>query len=85
MEIKFTPKADEDLYYWKNTNNAQVLRKIRTLLEDIQINAFYGLGKPEPLKHNFSGQWSRRINKDNRLIYEIKNSEIYVYSLRGHY
>jgi len=54
-------------------------------LEDIQINAFYGLGKPEPLKHNFSGQWSRRINKDHRLIYEIKNSEIYVYSLKGHY
>jgi len=46
----------------KNTNNVQVLRKIRKLLEEIHINAFYGLGKPEPLKHNFSGQWSRRIN-----------------------
>lgn len=61
MEIEFTIQAEQDLNYWKRTNNISVLKKIRVLLENILETPFSGIGKPEALKHELSGKWSRRI------------------------
>jgi toxin YoeB len=71
MEIEITVQAEKDLIYWQRSNNISVLKKIRTLLEDIIETPFSGIGKPEALKHELSGKWSRRITKRDRLIYEI--------------
>lgn len=85
MEIIFTLDAKEDLDYWKKTNNQKVLKKIRQLIESIQISPSKGIGKPEALKNNFSGCWSRRIDLEHRIIYEITDDFIYILSLKGHY
>lgn len=85
MEIEYTLQASEDLAYWKKVNNQIVLRKIRKLIESILKNPFEGIGKPEPLKHNFSGCWSRRINQEHRLVYEVGTNLITVLSMKGHY
>ena len=87
MEIVFLPKSQEQLDYFKKTNNQIVLKKVRQLLEATIINPFLGIGKPEALKHNLTGLWSRRINKEHRLVYEVLEDEniILVHSLKGHY
>jgi toxin YoeB len=85
MELEFTHQAAEDLAYWKKINNIAVLKKIRKLLEIKLSTPFEGIGKPEALKHNFSGCWSRRIDKEHRLVYEVVENRIIVLSLRGHY
>ena len=83
--IKFTPKANEDILFFKKSGQNKVLKKIRELLESILKNPFKGIGKPEPLKYSLSGVWSRRINKEHRLIYEVIEDRIFVLSARGHY
>lgn len=87
MEIKFLPKAEEDLKYWKETGNKRIMKRITTLLADILVHPFTGIGKPEPLKGNQHGLWSRRITDEHRLVYSISDGMIYVYvlSLRYHY
>jgi toxin YoeB len=85
MEIAFTPKAESQLKYWKQTGNLIVLKRIRQLLESISITPFEGIGKPEPLKHELSGYWSRRITQEHRLVYTIKNNEIIIIQCRFHY
>ena len=87
MEIKLLSDAKLDLEYWIKTNNKQVLRKIAQLSESILQSPYQGIGKPEPLKHNLSGFWSRRINQEHRMIYEIDedNNRIVIHSLKGHY
>ncbi len=85
MEIVFLPEAEKDLNYWMNINNKKVLKKIFQLVSSIQENPYEGLGKPEPLKYNLTGTWSRRINKEHRLIYEIRHNKILIFSARGHY
>jgi len=85
MEIEFTIQAEEDLAYWKKINNIAVLKKIRKLIEVIIETPFDGIGKPEPLKHTLTGCWSRRIDKEHRLVYEVTNDLITVLSLKGHY
>jgi len=85
MEIEFTLIASEDLKYFKKSGNTIVLKKIRSLLESIQESPYTGIGKPEALKYEQSGNWSRRINREDRLIYEIRSGIIIVHSLRGHY
>lgn len=84
MEIEFTLQAKEDLDFWKKSNNISVLKKIRNLIEDILQNPYKGIGKPESLKYNLSGCWSRRINKEHRIVYEIFDNKIIVHSLKGH-
>ena len=81
------PQADEDLAYWKSTGNKRVMKRITKLLEDILLHPFTGIGKPEPLKGNLQGIWSRRITDEHRLLYSVSNGMIYVYvlSLRFHY
>jgi toxin YoeB len=89
MEVIFSPKAVEDLNYWKKLGNKIIQAKIVKLIEAIQINPFKGIGKPEPLKYNLTGAWSRRITQEHRLVYEInEKSEIVILdilSLKGHY
>jgi toxin YoeB len=89
MEIIYSPKAVEDLKYWKKSGNKAVQKKITDLIIAIQQNPYEGIGKPEPLKHNLSGAWSRRINREHRLVYEVnERNEIIILdilSLKGHY
>ncbi|MEO6830726.1 MAG: Txe/YoeB family addiction module toxin [Chitinophagaceae bacterium] len=79
MEVIFEASALEDLQYWKDTNNEAVLRKIRQLLENIIQTPFEGIGKPESLKHLFSGAWPRRINSEHGLVYKVEESFIRVF------
>jgi toxin YoeB len=85
MEIGLTLIAAEDLKYFKKSGNQAVLKKIRNLLESIQETPFSGIGKPETLNYDQTGNWSRRINQEHRLIYEIQDTHIIIHSLRGHY
>jgi toxin YoeB len=85
MEIVYEPKAVDDLKYWKKSGQKQIQIRISSILQSIQQTPFDGIGKPEALKHNWSGMWSRRINNVHRIIYEIKENEIHVYSMRDHY
>ena len=87
MEIIFLPKADEDLEYWKQTGNTRIMKRISSLLADIQQHPFTGIGKPEPLKGEQHGLWSRRITDEHRLVYSVSSGMVYVYvlSLRYHY
>lgn len=72
--IKYSDRAKEDLFYWKKINHVSNLKRIRKLLESILVNPYTGIGKPEALKYNLSGVWSRRINQIDRLVYEINES-----------
>lgn len=83
----FSPQALEDLDYWKKSGNKAIMNKISDLLSDIAEHPFTGIGKPEVLKYDLSGYWSRRINSEHRLIYSVHNDtiEIYVLSMRFHY
>ena len=75
----------EDLDYWKKSGNKLVLQKIRSLLESTLETPFIGIGKPELLKFDLAGCWSRRINQEHRLVYEIDAERILVLSCKGHY
>jgi toxin YoeB len=85
MEIEYTLQAREDIDFWKKSGNASILKKIRKLIETITQNPFEGIGKPEALKYNLTGCWSRRINKEHRIVYEVFDDKIIVHSLKGHY
>ena len=89
MQIDFSSKAKADLNFWIESGNKSLLNKIYSLIEDIQLHPFEGIGKPEPLKHNLSGYWSRRINQEHRIIYEIIDENtvniLSIISLKGHY
>ena len=82
--ISFTSKAWEEYCYWQ-LQDKKTLKRINLLLTDIQRNNFEGIGKPEPLKENLSGFWSRRIDEINRLVYKIENEEIVINQCKGHY
>ena len=83
-EIVFMPKAWQDLGWWIQNEN-KLAKKIHTLLENISKTPFAGLGQPEPLKSNFKGYWSRRINLEHRIIYKVESSRVVIVSLFGHY
>ena len=85
MEIVYLPKALEDRKYWKKSGQKQIQVRILSILQSIQQSPFEGIGKPEPLKYNFAGMWSRRINNVHRIVYEIKNNEIHIHSMKDHY
>jgi toxin YoeB len=85
MEIEFTQRAFNDLQDWKKVGNTKIIKRIAELTASILESPFTGIGKPEPLKHQYSGKWSRRINQEHRYIYEVRDEIIYVFSLKGHY
>lgn len=82
--ILFTSKAWEEYCYWQ-TQDKKTLKRINQLLTDIARNNFAGMGKPEPLKNNLSGYWSRRIDDVNRLVYRIENEQVEIIQCKGHY
>jgi toxin YoeB len=83
--INFTANALSDLEYWKKSGNAIILKRIHQLIKAIQDDPYNGIGKPELLKHDFAGHWSRRINQEHRIIYKLQDSGLTIYSLRFHY
>ena len=83
--LDFSDQATEDITYHKKAGNKALLKKMLVLLEEISEHPFTGTGKPEALKHDLAGKWSRRINPEHRLIYEVKDNEIIIVSLKGHY
>lgn len=83
--LDFTVKANEDIAAHKKVGNKAVLNKLLVLLEELTKHPFTGTGKPEPLKHQLAGMWSRRINKEHRLIYEVEQNTVFILSVKGHY
>jgi toxin-antitoxin system, toxin component, Txe/YoeB family len=84
MKLTFSGNAWEDYLYWQKTDKA-MLKRINTLIKEIQREPFAGIGKPEPLKHSLSGYWSRRINDEHRLVYKVLDDQIFIAQLRYHY
>lgn len=84
MNKAFTDIGWEDYLYWQ-TEDRKTLRKINTLLKDIERNGNEGIGKPEPLAGDLSGFWSRRINQKDRLIYALEMDQIIIIACRYHY
>lgn len=85
MQIELSVDAKEHLLLWQKNNNKVILNKIEKLTDAILENPYSGIGKPESLKHNLSGKWSRRITSEHRYVYAIRNNVLYIYSLKGHY
>lgn len=85
MEVAYTPKAKDDIAYWKSTGNRQVMDKISALVTSIAETPYEGIGKPEPLKYSLTGTWSRRINQEHRIIYEVLGNVVVILSVKGHY
>jgi toxin YoeB len=83
-ELLFMPKAWQDLGWWVK-NDIKTIKKIYNLLENTCKTPFDGLGQPEPLKANYSGYRSRRINLEHRIVYKVEETQIVVHSLYGHY
>lgn len=85
-KIAFLPHARKDFEEWKKTD-AKMVEKIKEILRDISEHPFTGIAKPEPLKNNLAGKWSRRINKSDRIIYSVDGQVVivYIFSMKGHY
>lgn len=84
MDITFSPEAQEDYKYWKE-NNTLIVKRIKRLLTDMSEHPYIGIGKPEKLKYELSGKWSRRINSNHRIVYIVRENDIYILALRYHY
>lgn len=84
LNLLFLPEGWEDYLYWQ-TQDKKTLRRINSLIKEIQRSPFVGLGKPEPLKGNYQGWWSRRIDEANRIVYKVEVGQIVVAQCRTHY
>ena len=84
MKITFSKNAWEDYLSWQK-DDKKIMKRINQLIKDIQRTPFSGLGNPEPLKYDLAGLWSRRIDREHRLVYNYKNEEVIIYSCRYHY
>lgn len=84
MILSWAETAWEDYLYWQQTNK-NVLKRIYTLINEIRRQPFRGIGDPEPLKHNWSGYSSRRIDKEHRLVYKVSNNTLFIAQCRYHY
>jgi toxin YoeB len=82
--LEFDISAFEDLAWWIKQDRAKALR-IVSLIREIEREPFTGIGKPEPLKHEFGGCWSRRIDQEHRLVYQVTNDKIRILACRYHY
>ena len=82
--VAFTPIAFQEYNDWFDTNE-QMVERMRALIKDIDRDPFKGIGKPEPLKGNWAGFWSRRIDQEHRLIYKITETQILIAKCKGHY
>ena len=84
MRLIFLDQAWEDYLYWQ-TADKSILKKINTLIKEIERTPFEGGGKPELLKHNLAGMWSRRLNLEHRLVYKIDGDAVVIFQCRYHY
>ncbi len=84
MEIVWQKNAWEDYLFWQK-NDKQKLKRINELIKDCQRNKFEGIGKPEPLKENLAGFWSRRIDNEHRFVYKIEENRLHIIQCRFHY
>ncbi len=84
MRLLWEDDAWEDYLYWQ-TQDKKMLKRVDALIKDIRRSAFERIGKPEPLKHNLSGWWSRRIDETNRIVYYEKDGIIHIVACRDHY
>jgi toxin YoeB len=84
MKLVFSEHAWEDYLYWQRTDR-KLVKRINSLIKDIQRSPFAGMGKPEPLKHGLSGYWSRRVNDEHRIVYKVDNDSLLIAQLRYHY
>jgi len=83
-EITFTEQSFREYLCWQ-IQDRKTLKKVNSLLKDIARHPYEGIGKPEPLKENLSGYWSRRIDERNRIVYRINDGRVEVYQCKGHY
>ena len=84
MKITFSKNAWEEYISWQK-EDGKVVKKINRLIKEIQRTPFEGIGNPEPLKFDLSGFWSRRIIREHRLVYQVVNNEVLIYSCKYHY
>ncbi len=84
MMLTWASGAWDDYLYWQQQDK-QMLRRINLLIKDIQRQPFTGIGDPEPLRHNWSGYWSRRIDKEHRLVYKATDELLIIAQCRYHY
>jgi len=84
MKLIFLDQAWEDYLYWQRVDPS-MLKKINTLIKEIERNPFEGTGKPEALKYNLLGCWSRRINMEHRIVYKVDNDALVILQCRFHY
>jgi toxin YoeB len=84
MNVLFSEIAWEDYVYWQNTDK-KIIKKINSLLKEIDRTPYEGTGKPEALKYDLAGFWSRRIDREHRLVYQVDENVIRVISCRYHY
>lgn len=84
MKYIFVDESWEDYLYWQATDK-KMLKKINNLLKDVARTPFSVKEKPEPLKHKYKGFWSRRINNEHRMIYQVKDDDVYIAKCRFHY
>ena len=82
--IQWDFDAWEDYLYWQ-THDKKILKRINQLVKDISRSPFEGIGKPEPLKENLAGLWSRRIDGEHRTVYTVEDNTVLIFSCRGHY
>ncbi len=84
--LDFTKQAQDDIEFHKKSGNKAVIKKLLTLLEELAEHPFTGTGKPEALKYDLAGLWSRRINHEHRLVYEVVgNTIVVIVASKGHY
>jgi len=84
MKLVFSENAWDDYQYWLRTDK-KLLKRLNSLIRDIQRSPYEGIGKPEPLKHGLSGYWSRRITDEHRIVYKIDDDAIFIAQARYHY
>ena len=84
MNLLFTDEAWNDYLYWQQAEK-KILKKINKLIKEIRRNPYEGTGKPEPLRYELQGCWSRRINKEHRVVYEVLPDQVNIVSCRYHY
>ena len=84
MSLTFSTNAWEDYLYWQRQDK-KTLKRINTLIKAIQRDPFDGIGKPEPLKHGLQGYWSRRIDREHRIVYKMDGEGLTIIQLRHHY
>ena len=84
MILSWAEKAWDDYLYWQTTDK-KTLKRINRLIREIKRNPFEGIGDPEPLRHNWSGYWSRRIDREHRIVYKVADENLIVVQCRYHY